>query len=328
MTFRPASNPLSPHTVIIGHGPLAATLIHDDAYAALPGLGRFDAMVTDPPYELRTSGGGKFRKDRPQLDAIMAQGLADGFDLSIMNPLQCPAVVTFCHNDQLPTVLPHLAGNWHRFALLTWHKTNPLPMANKHYRPDTEIWLHAWLPGYAPIGSLPEKARFWHGPTPATKDRHGHPTPKPLALMDKIIANVAGQSIVDPFMGTGTTGVAAIRARADLHRHRTQPNPLRHRRRQNAGGMGGVLSRGASSMTDLPKIHNWTARRSGAAMTIRGTDAIGNDMTLTDVSEITADEPFPLATHKDGEQYQLVTVDCGRNDTAGDIRGGAAPIAA
>ena len=40
----------------------------------------------------------------------------------------------------------------------------------------------------------------------------GHPTVKPDELMAKIISNVAGETICDPFMGTGSTGVAALRA--------------------------------------------------------------------------------------------------------------------
>ena len=39
-----------------------------------------------------------------------------------------------------------------------------------------------------------------------------HPTVKPLPVMNKIMRNVAGQTVVDPFMGSGSTGVAAIRA--------------------------------------------------------------------------------------------------------------------
>ena len=40
----------------------------------------------------------------------------------------------------------------------------------------------------------------------------GHPTVKPQTVMDKILRNVAGETVIDPFMGTGSTGVAAIRA--------------------------------------------------------------------------------------------------------------------
>jgi len=44
---------------------------------------------------------------------------------------------------------------------------------------------------------------------------HGrHPTQKPLALLERVIAASAspGDLVLDPFCGSGTTGVAAIRA--------------------------------------------------------------------------------------------------------------------
>lgn len=47
----------------------------------------------------------------------------------------------------------------------------------------------------------------------ALADRTGHPCPKPLAFMRKLIHRVApspADTILDPFMGSGTTGVAAI----------------------------------------------------------------------------------------------------------------------
>ena len=46
-----------------------------------------------------------------------------------------------------------------------------------------------------------------------TEKRHGHPTEKPVSLMGEIVADFTkpGQIILDPFMGSGTTGVAAIR---------------------------------------------------------------------------------------------------------------------
>jgi DNA modification methylase len=44
-------------------------------------------------------------------------------------------------------------------------------------------------------------------------ERAGHPTQKPFALMEKLIRLFTdpGDLILDPFMGSGTTGVAAIR---------------------------------------------------------------------------------------------------------------------
>jgi site-specific DNA-methyltransferase (adenine-specific) len=56
----------------------------------------------------------------------------------------------------------------------------------------------------------------WSLPTPAPREKlHGrHPTQKPLALLDRVVAASAapGDLVLDPFCGSGTTGLAAVRA--------------------------------------------------------------------------------------------------------------------
>ena len=189
----------------------SATLYLGDAYEIRPTLGWMDADVLDPPYAFNNSGGGAFRKARGASDQIVDEGLDQGFDHAIINPLLCGSVVVFCHNDQLPKLLPYLDGGFHRFVVLFWQKPNPSPMANKHYLADTEPFVHAWNRGYAPQGTHHDKHRYVAaGSTPSKL--HGHPTVKPYAVMDKIMRNVAGETVCDPFMGTGSTGVAAIRA--------------------------------------------------------------------------------------------------------------------
>ncbi len=93
--------------------------------------------------------------------------------------------------------------------LCEWHKSNPQPVANKHYQPDTEFYIHAWQKGFHPAGELKDKGRYIIGPV--GKSPYDHPTVKPDYVMDKIITNLAGKTVCDPFMGTGSTGVAAIR---------------------------------------------------------------------------------------------------------------------
>lgn len=83
-----------------------------------------------------------------------------------------------------------------------------MPVANKHYQPELEFYVHAWRPQAYPVGNLKDKRRVWEGRNP--RDIEGHPTVKPLDLMRKIVRNVSGDTICDPYMGTGTTGVAAI----------------------------------------------------------------------------------------------------------------------
>lgn len=207
------------------------TLHRGDAYEIRPTLGWFDADVMDPPYEFASSGGGAWRKARGASDQIGAEGLDKGFDHSIINPLLCGAVVVFCHNDQLADVVPEIADDdrqeydallvadmfarlrpkFRRAVLCQWIKSNPSPHRNKHYLADTEPYIHAWNRGYHPVGEHHDMHRHVTAPVGRSKE-FGHPTVKPDRVMDKIMRNVQAQSICDPFMGTGSTGVAAIKA--------------------------------------------------------------------------------------------------------------------
>lgn len=215
-------------------GPSAAPvarLLLGDAYAIRPKLGWMDADVMDPPYVIATSGGGHFRATRQHLNQITAEGLDKGFDHAIIDPTHSGAVVVFCHNDQLADLIPAVAEaedvdvspllvadmfaalrpKFRRVALCVWIKPNPSPMRNKHYLPDLEPYVHAWNKGFHPVGEHAEMKRHIVA-RPRQSKEWGHPTVKPDAVMAKIIANVAGRTVCDPFMGTGSTGVAAIRA--------------------------------------------------------------------------------------------------------------------
>jgi len=187
------------------------TLYHGDAYAIRPDLGFFDAEVMDPPYQFDNRGGGAFRKSRTGADMIVQEGLDQGFAFSIINPLRAGAVVVFCHNDQLPELLNYLSQRYKRFCLLGWIKKNPSPMCNKHYLADVEPFIHAWNHGFHPVGEHHDLHRWVTAGTMPAKV-FGHATVKPLDVMAKIVRNLSGRTVIDPFMGTGSTGVAAIGA--------------------------------------------------------------------------------------------------------------------
>jgi site-specific DNA-methyltransferase (adenine-specific) len=194
--------------VVIG----PATLYCGDAYELRHTVGFHDADVLDPPYFINATGGGSYRKRRPMFDRIVAENLHRGFDMDIVNPLLCGAAIVFAHNDQLAELLGRMQGQFHRHALCVWQKTNPQPIANKHYCPDAEFYVHAWNRGFHPGGAMPDLFRVSRISSPWGAARHDHPTTKPDELMSKIVTNAAGSSVCDPFLGTGSTGVAAIRA--------------------------------------------------------------------------------------------------------------------
>jgi site-specific DNA-methyltransferase (adenine-specific) len=74
-----------------------------------------------------------------------------------------------------------------------------------------EIYMHAWNRGYRPQGALVDRMRVVE--SRSRRDRALYqPAIKPEIVMDKILRNVAGRTVIDRFMGTGSTGVVAIGA--------------------------------------------------------------------------------------------------------------------
>lgn len=96
-----------------------------------------------------------------------------------------------------------------------WHKTNPLPRnRDLHFVNSTESWLYFIHGGKT--GTFNNQGKlihdFYESSVIGLKEkRYGkHPTQKPVKLMEhfvKLLSNV-GDMILDPFMGSGSTGVA------------------------------------------------------------------------------------------------------------------------
>ena len=60
---------------------------------------------------------------------------------------------------------------------------------------------------------LPVDFKSWHAIANAYEPGFGHPSPKPVVVMDWLVREVSreGDTILDPFMGSGTTGVACVK---------------------------------------------------------------------------------------------------------------------
>lgn len=98
-----------------------------------------------------------------------------------------------------------------------WHKTNPIPR-NMHrtFVNSTEAWVYFVKKG--PSGVFNNDGKLLHdfyecALTPASEKKFGaHPTQKPLQLIRHFIKTLSnpGDLVIDPFMGSGTSGVACI----------------------------------------------------------------------------------------------------------------------
>jgi len=180
----------------------AVTIYHGDCREILPSIGPVDFALTDPPYEIVATGGG-IGRSRRYLHEI--EGFTDcGFDASLL--AQFPSWACFCSKAQLCDLIG--AAGDRRWMLVTWNKPNPTPLVNGNYLPDTEYIVHAWAPGRL-FGEYRDRARFVVHPCGNADTEH--PNEKPLPVVAKIIklGTQPGETVVDPFMGSGTTLRAA-----------------------------------------------------------------------------------------------------------------------
>ncbi len=194
------------------------TLILGDAVRLLRSVpdGSVDLIVTDPPY--RTISGGNSTPGGPV--GILAENdgkifehndLAfDDYLPSLFRVLTDPGhmymMVNFLNLEAGLAAVRRAGFDIH--GLLTWQKNNALP--NRWYMKNQEHVIFArkgsartiYTPGVKQCVSVPN----------LLGGGRNHPTEKPIELM-KIYINASsrpGDVVLDPFMGSGSTGVAAL----------------------------------------------------------------------------------------------------------------------
>lgn len=170
-----------------------ATLYLGDCREIVPGLPALDTIVSDPPY------GMSFQSNhRAQQHERIAND--DNEDLLLWACSLAPrhSSYLFCRWDNLFSVPKPK-------SLITWVKNNWSmgDLEHEHAR-QTEVAL--FYPG--PEHDFPKSRPTDVIRAPRTGNEH-HPTEKPVQLMRAMIEWTRGV-VVDPFMGSGTTGCAAV----------------------------------------------------------------------------------------------------------------------
>jgi site-specific DNA-methyltransferase (adenine-specific)/modification methylase len=170
-----------------------------DCLEILPKLGRVDAVVSDPPW------GVKQDSDNTRFPSINGDnktyrqiaGDDKPFDPSPW--LKFPRVALFganCFSDRLPI------GSW-----LVWCKRRD-SMLGKFLADAETVWINKGFGVYI-------LQHEWHGSLKASErgQKRVHPHQKPIAVMRWCLERLKlkpGSTILDPYMGSGTTGVAAV----------------------------------------------------------------------------------------------------------------------
>ena len=191
-----------------------------------------DLILTDPPYNL-----GKFMKDRATNLKQMRSNFfgAAGWDDLEFSEWETSmdeffeeaahiikyggTMIVFMSIIKVETIIK--LATKHGFYYKTtgiWHKQNPMPRnMNLHFINSTEAWVYFVYKKHTGTFNNNGKAihDFFETPvTPAGERRFGkHPTQKPVALLEQMVLLLSneGDVVYDPFAGSGSTGVAALR---------------------------------------------------------------------------------------------------------------------
>lgn len=211
----------------------SCSLIHGDCIHGMTTIPdeSVDLILTDPPYNL-----GLFMQERDtNLGALRENHFAvsywdhieqheweinmDEFFKESARVLKKNAsVLIFMSFMKVETLIKIAQANGFYYKTTgVWHKKNPMPRnMNLHFVNSTEAWVYFINRGKTGTFNNDGKVLHDHIETSVIsvgEKKHGkHPTQKPLALMEyfvKILAN-EGDVVLDPFMGSGSTGLASV----------------------------------------------------------------------------------------------------------------------
>lgn len=171
-------------------------LLLGDMRTIVPTLGTFDLCLTDPPY-----GIGEARKDNASRSALAQSkdygqsdwddAAADAEQMSLIRGTSKHQVIFGGNYFDLPPT-----SCW-----LVWDKQN-----GENDFADCEL---AWTNMQKAVRRIYWR---WHGMIRKGSDVREHPTQKPVGVMEWCLTHVpAAKTVLDPFMGSGTTGVACAK---------------------------------------------------------------------------------------------------------------------
>lgn len=182
------------------------TIYNCDCREVIPSeIKKCDAVITDPPYDEKTHLGARYSPDEKTSRIDFAPA-----DVKWIVPLLMSIcdrwIVCFCSLEMLGEYQKNSGEWWVRAGF--WHKTNCIPQfsGDRPAQPGEGI----------AIMHSPKKKSWARGGQPAFWETSkinisSHPTEKPLKLMQMLVSDftIKDELIVDPFMGSGTTLLAA-----------------------------------------------------------------------------------------------------------------------
>lgn len=189
-----------------------------------------DLILTDPPYNLNPYSTGNIELSwRSDINNDLADW--DGVEFNPSDWVSEWTRILKPTGNIFAFTSYNLLGKWHEafdpifdtFQFMVWHKTNPVPKIYKAgFLNSCELIVCMWNKGHTwNFKSQKEMHNFIESPICMGSERlkdPKHPTQKPVRVLKHIIeiASKTGDLVYDPFMGVGSTGVAALSLERDF----------------------------------------------------------------------------------------------------------------
>lgn len=177
-----------------------------------------DCIYVDVPYLFQQGGTGNSRianQVKKMKKELKDNKIYDGFNYNIfddfkriMKNINC---FIWCSKEQIFPILKWWQENSDcTYQILTWNKTNPVPMCNGNWLSDIEYCLYFNRGTKLNDGYELKSKWYISSLNQSDKEKFKHPTIKPINLVERHIKHTTQENdiVLDCFCGSGTTCVA------------------------------------------------------------------------------------------------------------------------
>ncbi len=196
-------------------------------------VGSIDVIVTSPPYNLKNSTGNGLKNGSGGKwpNAALLEGYSDHNDAmphdeyvswqrdclsAMMRVLREDGAIFYNHKWRVQGGLlqdrADIVDGFPVRQIIIWKRDGGINFNPGYFLPTYEVIYLIAKPDFKLAPKANAIGDVWHIPQEA---KNPHPAPFPVELAQRCIASTTGRIVLDPFIGSGTTGIAAEMARLD-----------------------------------------------------------------------------------------------------------------
>lgn len=195
--------------------------------------GSIDLIVTSPPYNLKNSTGNGMKDGRggKWKNAELVNGYSHYNDCmphdeynqwqrdcltEMMRLLKDDGAIFYNHKWRVQAGLLHdryeIVKGFPVRQIIIWRRKGGINFNSGYFLPTYEVIYMITKPNFKLAPKANRYGDIWEIPQDF---KNPHPAPFPIALIDRIISSTTAKTVLDPFMGSGTTAISAINNNID-----------------------------------------------------------------------------------------------------------------